>query len=137
VTEKKDEDDRHHALAWYLRKLLLQEQERGVKPAFIAKQIGWNKTQISHIMTDARSAGPKALFRLAKYFRRTEGELLDQALEWWERQGRREAAEEMLRRAQENKAKVDQAIRKNPSGERPSVRLRAGLPIEPPTAKRK
>ena len=134
---KNGKDDRTEALAWYLRKLLIQERDRGVKPAFIAKQVGWHKSQISLIMTDARSAGATALFRLAKYFRRSEGELLDEALSWWERQGRGESADERLRQAQERKRKVDAATRKRPSGERPSVRLRAGLPVSSQTVDKK
>jgi hypothetical protein len=127
-----EKDDRAKAVNWYARRLLLQEQERGVKPAMISRATGLTKTQISHIMTDARSAGLLALIKLAPYFRRTQGELLDEALTWWEAHGRKEQATELARKAALASKRLDQANKKHPSGSRPAVRITREPPPAPP-----
>jgi transcriptional regulator with XRE-family HTH domain len=134
--QESDRDDRAKAVNWYARRLLLQEQERGTKPAEIARATGLTKTTISHIMTDARSAGLLALIKLAPYFRRTQGELLDEALRWWESHGRKEAAAELGKKAAEARRRVEVAAKKRPSGQRPAVRLRGQPSSAPPAAKK-
>lgn len=128
------------AINWYVRRLLLQELDLGTKAADIARRSGLTPAQISHIKKDARSAGMLAVIKLSRpIFRRSEGQVIDEALAFWEKQGRREWAEEKMRNAVAAKRQVEDAMKRQPSGERPSVKLRAGLPIPspPPVAKKK
>lgn len=131
-------DDRSMALNWYLRKLLIHEIDMGMSQAEIARRSGLTPAQVSHIKNDARSAGTMSLIRLARpVFRRSEGEILDAALKYWEDKGRREWAEDKMRAAEAAKRQVEEATKRRPSGERPSVKLRAGLIVSPDDAAKK
>lgn len=125
-------DDRNMALNWYLRKLLLHEIDMGTSQAEIARRSGMTPAQISHIKNDARSGGLTAIYRLARpVFRRTEGEIVDAALLYWEEKGRVEWADHQMRAAEAARRQVQAAASRKPSGERPSVKLRAGLVVPP------
>lgn len=86
-------DDRDQALPWYVRRLILQEEERGVQQKDIASATGLNQGSISQ-MKRPQGVGLRTCVLIAAYFRRTPGELLDEALTWWERGGREEATRE-------------------------------------------
>lgn len=126
------------ALNWYIRKLLIHEKEMGMSQAEMARRSGMTTAQISHIINDARSTGLLSLYRLARpVLRRGEGEIIDAALKYWEERGRREWADEKARIADAAKRQVEAAAKRKPSGERPSVKLRAGLVVPPGDTQKK
>lgn len=126
------------ALNWYIRKLLIHEKDMGMSQAEMARRSGLTTAQISHIINDARSAGMQALYRLARpVLRRGEGEIVDAALKYWEDRGRKEYAEEKARIARDAARQVEAAAKRKPSGERPSVKLRAGLVSAPEETQKK
>jgi transcriptional regulator with XRE-family HTH domain len=126
------------AVNWYVRKLLIHEIDMGMSQAEISRRSGLTPAQISHIKNDARSAGLTAVFKLARpVFRRGEGELIDAALKHWEERGRAEWASERMRVAEAARRQVEAATKRQPSGERPSVKLRSGLAVPPDEAPQK
>ena len=88
------EDDTWEGLGWYCRRLIIQELERGVTQQEIADRIGVTQPVISSIKTGRSLPHLATAIALARYFRRTPGELLDESIKWWdERGGRKESLE--------------------------------------------
>lgn len=133
-----ERDARTTAINWYVRKLLLHEIDMGMTQAEIARRSGMTGAQVNHIIKDARSAGRLAVIRLSQpVLRRSPGVLMDEALTYWEEKGRAEWAEHKMRVAREAARQVEDALRRRPSGERPSVKVRAGLVVPPPDVETK
>jgi DNA-binding XRE family transcriptional regulator len=84
------QDDRGLSLGWYCRKLLLQEIDRGVKQTEIATRTGLKQATISQIKDAKVLPTLQTAIALAEYFRRTPGELVNEAIDWWTKRGGRE-----------------------------------------------
>ncbi len=110
-------DDRWEALGWYCRRLIIQELERGVTQTEIADKIGITQPVISGIKTGRSLPHLATAIALAEYFRRTPGELLDEAIKWWDERGGRQ---ESLRVQREEYEKKVERARSEPK----KVRLR-------------
>lgn len=85
-------DDRWEALGWYCRLLIIQEIERGVHQSEIAERIGVTQPVISNIKLAQTMPSMATALALSEYFRRTPGELWNEALDWWEKRGGRQEA---------------------------------------------
>jgi hypothetical protein len=82
------DDDRGEALFWYLGLLLENWDRAGINGPEIQRRTGVSKAQVSQIRTGKPGGGVWTLIRLAKLDGRSPGQMLDDALGWWERQGR-------------------------------------------------
>lgn len=92
MARKRLVDDREDALGWYLRRRLMEEQDRGVTQHELSKKTGLSQAQISYITTGAQLGTLTAALRLERYFGRTAGQLVDEAVEWWKNKGGRDWA---------------------------------------------
>jgi len=94
------EDDRTLALSWYCRRLLLDEMHKGYTQADMGRRTKLSRSAINQALIP-QGVGSAVALRLAEYFRmRDAGELWSQALDWWERVGRQEAADELKARSE-------------------------------------
>jgi len=108
------DDDRGEALAWYFRLLVRQELEKGMTRAQLCQRLGIEKGHLSQIENGKLGIGVPKLVQFASAFGVMPGELLDRALSWWEKFGRKERARVLAERAEKAAAKA------NESGEHPS-----------------
>lgn len=89
---KRSDDDRGDAPGWYARLKIYQRiEEHGIKAARIATDSGVADATISTCMTRGSGIGLLQIIRLAEYFGVPPGRFLDDALKWWEVQGREHA----------------------------------------------
>lgn len=87
-------DDRGEALGWYVRRLIMNERKLGKNQREIAERTGLTQATVSNIENAVTLPNQTTAIRFADYFRRTPGELWDEALDWWDnRGGRAEAIE--------------------------------------------
>lgn len=93
-------DDRGEALTWYFRMLIRQEQERGKKLDQIGEMLGVGKGHISQIKDGKVGVGVPNLILFADRLGRKPGELLDEALDWWPKMGKKERAKALEEAAQ-------------------------------------
>lgn len=84
----RSQDDRGEAVRWYLHLRVSQEVSRAVTLSEVARRTGIAKPQLSLLLNGGSSGGLLSLIRYADKSGRTPGELLDEALHWWERGGR-------------------------------------------------
>jgi len=86
---RRSEDDRGDAPGWYARLKIHQRcEELGIKQEKVADDSGVASASISTCMTSGKGIGTLQIVRLAEYFRMPPGRFLDDALLWWEHQGR-------------------------------------------------
>lgn len=91
-------DDREGALGWYCRKLVQHELDLGKTQVELARATELTKAHINQL-AHGRGAGFVVCIKMAAYLRKSAGELLDEALEWWEKKGRAETAEWLHKQA--------------------------------------
>lgn len=117
-----DDDDRGEALAWFFRDLVQQEIDRGATRKELYEKFGIGKGHLSQIENGKLGLGVPKIIQFSGYFNWTPGEMLDRALGWWERSGRKEKARVLLEHAQEaeRKAAKKAARSAHESGEHPS-----------------
>jgi transcriptional regulator with XRE-family HTH domain len=84
----RSQDDRGEAVRWYLYLRVKEELDRAVPLREIARRTGIAAPQLSLLINGGSSGGLLSLIRYADKSGRTPGELLDEALRWWERGGR-------------------------------------------------
>lgn len=81
-------DDRGEAVRWYLYLRVREELDRAVPLREVARRTGIAAPQLSLLINGGSSGGLLSLIRYADKSGRSPGELLDEALRWWERSGR-------------------------------------------------
>jgi transcriptional regulator with XRE-family HTH domain len=81
-------DDRGEAIRWYLYLRVREELDRNVPLREVARRTGIAAPQLSLLINGGSSGGLLSLIRYADKSGRTPGQLLDEALRWWERSGR-------------------------------------------------
>lgn len=113
-----DEIELGTVVAWYFRLLYSQELDRGVTQAQFSLKSGIHKSRLSRLRDSAEGTGMKFLTGFSRYFGRTEGTLLDEALRWWNLKGREYAQREADRKHAEDKAELDRRARRTASSER-------------------
>jgi transcriptional regulator with XRE-family HTH domain len=101
LQEESSVDDRGEALFWYIHMLIANKLGEGTKAADLARLTGVTKAQLSQIQSGRPGGGLLTLIRFAKIDHRTPGQILDAALSWWEKVGRRYRAAFKAREAQE------------------------------------
>lgn len=97
------DDDSWESAGWYCRRLIIQELERGVTQQEIADRIKVTQPVISSIKNARTLPHLATLIALAKYFRRTPGELLDESIKWWTERGGRQESLDVQREAYERR----------------------------------
>lgn len=116
-----------HAVRWYLRWLLLREIEPlgMLTQAEFARALGVKDSMVSQLKSEARGGGQAMLDRFAVYYRKSQGEIVEEARKWfampkwqqWIREETGRMAQQKLHRL-EGRAKE----RRTTSSERPSVK---------------
>lgn len=81
-------DDRGESVRWYLYLRVREELDRAVPLREVARRTGIAAPQLSLLINGGSSGGLLSLIRYADKSGRSPGELLDEALRWWERGGR-------------------------------------------------
>lgn len=102
-TEPMPADDRGEALGWFCRRMIIQERERGKTQREIGEKVGLTQATISNIENAVTLPAITTAIALAEYFKRTPGELLDEALDWWSNRGGREEAIRTTKEAQQKR----------------------------------
>lgn len=97
----RSEDDRGEALSWYLHLRISEEVGRAVPLRELERRTGIAAPQLSLLLKHGKSGGVLSLIRYADKSGRTPGELLDEALRWWEKGGRAYAEQQVYRMAEE------------------------------------
>jgi len=100
----RSQDDRGESVRWYVYRRVREELDRAVPLREVARRTGIAPPQLSLLMKGGSSAGLLALIRYAETAGRTPGEMLDEALRWWEKGGREYAAAETMRIAERKTA---------------------------------
>lgn len=108
----RSEDDRGEAVSWYLHLRVSEEVERSVPLRELSRRLGIAAPQLSLLLKSGRSGGILTLIRYADGSGRTPGELLDEALRWWEKGGR-DYRERVLFRIAEERTKPASRRRKS------------------------
>jgi transcriptional regulator with XRE-family HTH domain len=90
-------DDRGDAVGWYIRHRLLEEERRGVTQGEVRKRTGIGQGHISQLRNGHLRAGLATAIRIAPLFGLDPGQLVNTALEWWEKRGGRAWAIEQER----------------------------------------
>ena len=106
------------ALAWYLRLLFSQELEKGVTLTQFSLKSGIHKSRLSRLSKSAEGTGLEFLNGFTRYFGRSQGELLDDSLRWWNLKGHDYALKESRRKLKEDEADLDRRARRTSSSER-------------------
>jgi transcriptional regulator with XRE-family HTH domain len=101
LQEERPVDDRGEALFWYIHMLIENKLSEGTKAADLARLTGVTKAQLSQIQSGRPGGGLLTLIRFAKVDHRSPGQILDAALAWWEKVGRRYRAAFKAREAHE------------------------------------
>ena len=81
-------DDRGECVRWYLYLRVREELDRAVPLREVSRRTGIAAPQLSLLINGGSSGGLLSLIRYADKSGRSPGELLDEALRWWERGGR-------------------------------------------------
>lgn len=97
----RSEDDRGESLSWYLHLRVREELDRDVPLRELARRLGVAAPQLSVLLKTGKNGGLVTLIRFAEGSGRTPGELLDEALRWWEKSGRAYRERELYRVAEE------------------------------------
>lgn len=109
VSMRNPDDDRGEAAVWYIRMLVRHELEKGATRAELLDKLKIQKGHLSQIESGKLGLGLGTFVAFAEALGWKPGELLDAALEWWPREGRklrsaafREAAKRASRGAHES-----------------------------------
>lgn len=94
------DDDRGEAAAWYLRLLILQELEKGTERKALLARLGISKGHLSQIESGRLGVGLSKLIPFAEALGYQPGQLLDEALRWWPKHGKRMKARALAEAAQ-------------------------------------
>lgn len=108
----RSEDDRGEALSWYLHLRVSEEVGRAVPLRELERRTGMKAPQLSLLLKTGKGGGLLSLIRYAEDTGRTPGELLDEALRWWEKSGRT-YAEQTIYHLAEQRTKPKSSRRKS------------------------
>ena len=89
----RSDDDRGECVRWYLYLRVREELDRAVPLREVARRTGIAAPQLSLLINGGSTGGLLSLIRYADQSGRSPGELLDEALRWWEKGGGRAYAE--------------------------------------------
>lgn len=106
------------AVAWYFRLLFSQELDKGITLTEFSLKSGIHKSRLSRLKDSAEGAGMKFVTGFSRYFGRSEGTLIDEALKWWNLKGHEYAARETERKRGEQDAELNKRARRTSSSER-------------------
>jgi hypothetical protein len=106
------------ALAWYLRLLFSQELEKGVTLTQFSLKSGIHKSRLSRLSKSAEGTGLEFLNGFTRYFGRSQGDLLDESLRWWNKKGQEYALRETRKKLQADEEDLDRRARRTSSSER-------------------
>lgn len=106
------------ALAWYLRLLYSQEIDKGVTLTQFSLKSGIHKSRLSRLTKSAEGTGLEFLNGFSRYFGRSHGAILDDALKWWNMKGREYALRESAKNQQERTDDLNRRAGRSGSSER-------------------
>lgn len=116
------DDDRAEALDWFTVLLIRQAQDQGRTLKQIGSAMGRDKAHVSQILSGKLGVGNTVWMGVADWQRRDPGELMSEALAWWETRGRAYKAQVLAERAQDAEERVRKA--EDGSGQRPTLGAR-------------
>ena len=96
----RSDDDRGEAVRWYLHLRVSEDRARNIPLREIARRLDIAAPQLSLLLSSGKNAGLVTLIRYAEGSGRTPGEMLDEALRWWEKSGRAYRERELYRIAE-------------------------------------
>ena len=106
------------AVAWYFRLLFSQELDKGVTLTEFSLKSGIHKSRLSRLKDSAEGTGMKFVTGFARYYGRSEGTIIDDALRWWNLRGKEYARIAIEQKRAKEDAELNRRARRTSSSER-------------------